>query len=110
MVGPFTYLVLRANQVAAEMPHLVLKTKHANISNQTPSRLTDGKIRSSPDWNTDTSLLTTSCSRKVGEVLRLRPRRAAKFKSQDLNKAARLFSSAGASVSFWVLVKAILKS
>ena len=55
-------------------------------------------------------MLTLCCSRKGGEVLRLRPRRAAKFTSPDLDKAARLFSWAGASVSFSVLVKAILRA
>ena len=54
MVGPLTYLVLRANAGSkSSLLQVVPKSKHANISNQRRFRLTDATIRSSPDWNKD---------------------------------------------------------
>jgi hypothetical protein len=53
-------------------------------------------------------VLLVSCSRKVGEVLRLRPSRTAKFSSPDPDKAARLFLPS-ASVRSRALAWAMLK-
>lgn len=65
VVGPLTYLVLRANAGSKSSPlQVVPKPKHANISNQSRFRLTDATIRSSPDWNKDNPMLTLRCSRK----------------------------------------------
>jgi hypothetical protein len=54
-------------------------------------------------------VLTVPCSRKVGEALRLRPGRVAKFNWPDLDKAARLFL-AGAPIRSRALFKVILTS
>ena len=111
VVGPVTYLVLRANAGSkSSLLQVVPKSKHANISNQRRFRLTDATIRSSPDWNKDKPMLTLCCSRKR----RRSPTPTAKTGCQVYlarsGQGSPPLSWAGASVSFSVLVKAILKS
>ena len=111
MVGPLTYLVLRANAGSkSSLLQVVPKSKHANISNQRRFRLTDATIRSSPDWNKDKPMLTLCCSRKR----RRSPTPTAKTGCQVYlarsGQGSPPLSWAGASVSFSVLVKAILRA
>jgi hypothetical protein len=111
VVGPLTYLVLRANAGSkSSLLQVVPKSKHANISNQRRFRLTDATIRSSPDWNKDNPMLTLCCSRKR----RRSPTPTAKTGCQVYlarsGQGSPPLSWAGASVSFSVLVKAILRA
>ena len=104
MVGPLTYSALRDNHSARKR-----KPNDRNISNrdafyahrwdnQELSRLEERSVR----------CYLFLVHAKV--VLRLRPGRAAKFTSPDLDKAARLLFLAGAPIRSRALVKVILKS
>ena len=66
VVGPLTYLVLRANASAQKCrtSSKLSQNLSMRISQQSRFRLTDATIRSSPDWNKDNPMLTLCCSRK----------------------------------------------